>query len=72
MDGPRGYYAKWIKSEKDKYNIISLIVESKEQKRTNKTNSDTENKPMLAKWKGGWGAGWKGEGIKQHRLAVTQ
>ena len=28
MDGPRGYYAKWKKSEKDKYCVISLICEA--------------------------------------------
>ena len=27
MDGPRGYSAKWNKSEKDKYCMISLICE---------------------------------------------
>ena len=25
MDGPRGCYAKWNKSEKDKYHMISLL-----------------------------------------------
>ena len=25
MDGPQGHYAKWSKSEKDKYCMISLI-----------------------------------------------
>ena len=27
MDGPRGYYPKWDKSEKEKYHMISLIRE---------------------------------------------
>ena len=27
MDGPSGYYAKWNKSEKDKYYVTSLICE---------------------------------------------
>ena len=25
MDGPGGYYAKWNKSDKDKYSMLSLI-----------------------------------------------
>ena len=33
MDGLRGYYAKWNKSEKDKYHMISFIYESKMNKR---------------------------------------
>jgi len=28
LDGPTGYYAKWNKSEKDKYCVISLICEA--------------------------------------------
>ena len=35
MDGPRHYRAKWNKSEKDKYNMISLYVESKNMKQMN-------------------------------------
>ena len=31
MDGPGDYYAKWNETEKDKYNIILLYVESNEQ-----------------------------------------
>ena len=27
MDGPERYYAKWNKSEKEKYHMISLICE---------------------------------------------
>jgi len=37
MDGPRGYYAKWNKSEKDKYLMISYM-QSKMQNKT-KTHS---------------------------------
>ena len=29
MDGPRDDHTKWSKSYKDKYHMISLIVESK-------------------------------------------
>ena len=28
MDGPRGYYVKWNKSEKDKCSMISLMYRS--------------------------------------------
>ena len=34
MDGPRDDHTKWRKSDKDKYHMISLYVESK----TNDTN----------------------------------
>ena len=38
IDRPRGYYAKWNKSEKDKYCMISLYMESKKQNTwTNRT-----------------------------------
>ena len=41
MYEPRGYYAKWKKLGKDKYHMISLIVESKEQcKWANQTETD--------------------------------
>ena len=33
MDGPRRYYAKWNKSEKDKYHTFHLYAESKKQKK---------------------------------------
>ena len=29
MDGPRDYHTKWTKSEKDKYHVISLICNLK-------------------------------------------
>ena len=29
INGPKGYYTKYNKIEKDKYHMISLIVESK-------------------------------------------
>ena len=36
MDGPKGYYTKQNKSDKGKYRIISLFVEYREPKQTNK------------------------------------
>ena len=58
-------------TENNKYRIVSfqLYVESKEQKPTNKkeTDSDTENKVMVARWGrvlGSW--------VKKHYLAVTE
>ena len=32
MDGPRGHYAKWNKSEKDKYHMFHSNVESEKKK----------------------------------------
>lgn len=41
-DGPRGHYAKWNKSEKDKYLMISLCAESKKtNNKQNKTEIDS-------------------------------
>ena len=40
IDEPRGYYAKWNKSDKDKYCIISLtcgIWKTKQMNKHNKT-----------------------------------
>ena len=45
MDGPRGYYAKWIsQTERDKYYMIPLICrikKKKENKWTNKKQTET-------------------------------
>ena len=32
----------------------------------------TENILTIARWHGGWGHGEKGEGIKKHKLVVTE
>ena len=42
MDGPGGYYAKWSKSDKDKYCMISFICGSKKKKQTKLI--ETENR----------------------------
>ena len=43
MYGPRGYYDKWNKSDKDKYCMTSLTCEISETKRMSKPNqTDTE------------------------------
>ena len=36
MDGPWKYYAKWNKSDKEKYHMISLNVESEKKKQNPK------------------------------------
>ena len=57
MDGPRGHYAKWNKSKKDKYLWSHLFVES--SKTTNRKNpklTDTE-KRLVAAGGGGVGGG---------------
>ena len=45
MDGYREYYAKWNKSDKDRYHMFSLIQNK---------NIDTENKHVVARGKGRW------------------
>ena len=35
VDGTRGYYVKWNKSEKDKYHMISLTCGIQETKKMN-------------------------------------
>ena len=54
MDGSRGYYAKWNKSEKDKYHMISLICEIWKTSQMNKynetkTDSQIENKQVVTR-----------------------
>ena len=61
MNGPRGYYAKWNKSENDKYRMILLICGTWKIKQMNKHKTerviDTENKQVAARGEGGVG-GW--------------
>ena len=52
-----------------------LRIESKEQnKQRSRTeaDSDTENILTVAKWEGVGGMGEKGEGMKKHKLVVTE
>ena len=64
MNGLRVYYAKCSKSEKDKYHMVSLYVESKEQNEQNRNRlTDTENRLMVVRREESWGTGYKGEGI---------
>ena len=61
MGGPRGHYAKWKKSEKEKYCMISLICriwKVKQMNHHNKETIDTKNNQVVARGVGGWGA-WK-------------
>ena len=61
MNGSRDYRTKWSKRQrKDKYHIISLIVESKKKNDTNeliyRIETDTQTLKTnlwLPKWKGG-------------------
>lgn len=48
MDGPREYYAKWSKSKKDKYHVISLICVIWKTNRDRLT--DTESKQVVGVW----------------------
>ena len=56
MDGPRGYYDKYNKSEKDKYHIISFmcgILKTNKQIKQNKNRViDIENKKVIAQGEG--------------------
>ena len=55
MNGPRGYYAKWNKTEKDKYCMISFIckkvefIEIKEKNGGFQGLEDGENEEILVK-----------------------
>ena len=46
MDGPWGHYAKWNKSDREKYHIISFMygILKKQTKTQNTKFKDTENK----------------------------
>ena len=74
--GPRRYYAKWNKSDKQR-NVphdITYIWNLKSQ--INKQNRnrliDTENKLMVAKEKGVWGPWWKKmKGLRSTNWALT-
>ena len=65
MDGPIGYYTKWSKSDKDKYDVISIMCvisktnEQMKQKQTHRYREQIDGFQMG----GGWGAGWMDEGI---------
>ena len=74
MDGPWGHYAKWNKSDREKYHIISFMygILKKQTKTQNTKFKDTENKT------GGcqrWGSGVDkiGQGSqKVHKLPVIK
>ena len=62
MDGLKGHYTKWNKSEKDKYCMISLICGISKIQQTNEFNkkeadSDIESKSVVTSAaRGGEGA----------------
>ena len=49
MDGPRWHYAKWNKTEKDKYHMILLICGILKKQTTKSKLIDTENKLVVAR-----------------------
>ena len=74
MDGPRGYYTKWNKSEKDKYFMISL--KCGQMNKLNKTVIDKEKKRVVYRWQGSggkkrnrWGK-WRGINFQLHNQRV--
>lgn len=58
MDGFRGYYVKWNKSEKGRYHVNSLICGIEKTKQMNKQNRNrvvyTEDKQVVAIGEGVW------------------
>ena len=81
MDGPRGYYAKCNKSDrqrqisKDKYCIISLICEIKKNKQTNETKQKQTHgyREQNGGCRGGHEVGAKQvKGIKRYKPPVTK
>ena len=58
MDWPWGHYAKWNKSEKDKYHMISLICGILKQTQRPRAHGYTE-------WVGGCQKGWVGKGLNE-------
>lgn len=56
-----GHYAKWNKSDKDKYHMISRMCGIKkcnrlvDIKQKQETHTDTENKPGVTNWQRKWG-----------------
>ena len=49
MDEPRRYYAKWNKSEENKYHMISLIcgIKLKKKKNQNKYTNTTKQSRVI-------------------------
>ena len=44
MNGLKGYYVKWNKSEKYKYSMISFVCEIWQKKKTQKNNKHDEER----------------------------
>lgn len=63
MDGPRRYYVKWSKSDKDKYCMISSLCNLKNKRKKENRNRfiGKESKLMVARGGGGYEDGWKGK-----------
>ena len=57
MDGSKGYYAKWNKSDRERqipYYLICGILKTKQTQQNKNILIDTENKLVVAKEEGGW------------------
>ena len=56
VDGPRGYYTKWSKSERER-NTVWFHLYADSEKKMNKHNqpetvTDTESKQVVIRWEG--------------------
>ena len=71
MDGPRGYLAPLIRQRKTNAILFHLHVESKKTKQT-KTDSNTENKLVIAKGEEGGRMGVKDKGDLRYKLLVIK
>ena len=64
MNGPRGYYAKWNKSDIDNeipYDFIYMLnLKNKINDQKRRKLIETQNILMVARWKEGWEYKWKG------------
>ena len=68
IDEPRGYYAKQNKSDRERqipyYLIYMWNLKNKINEQTKQRLIDTENKPMVARWKGAWEWAKKQNGLR--------
>ena len=76
MDGPRGYYAKWNKSVRERQILYDFTYICNLKNKINEQNwnrlIDAETRLMIARGEGVWGTEWKREGIEKYKLVVTK
>ena len=79
MDGTRGHYAKWNKSDRGRQTpfdftyMWNLKNKTKQMNKWNRNNLiSTEKILIVARWEGGRWMGQKGEGIKMCKLPVIK